>query len=166
MSRRVKNLFAVQKGTLAIVCIIGVLSLLLSSCEKTNGGTAEYENDILYGRWLLWTVAPFDPGPGVILMLADLRSQNIIFEFKPNNALTISSSSGNNTYGRFEVGRHFYEVTHTNISNGFIVTSLPQHTVEINGLPHGFTIGTDSEGVTLFLACDGECNTRYIFVKK
>ena len=136
---------------------------LFSACDKNDA--LKGENEIIYGKWQLKTMSPLNVEEGLILTLLDLSSMNIIFEFKANNVLTISSDNVDFHTG-FEIGNHFYDVTLMNIRNGLLTTDLPQHIVEINKNPYGFSLGEMSVDKALFLACGGECNRLLIFVKK
>ncbi len=163
MGKTIKKLFLKQKGSVAILCIMFVLSFLLLSCEKNSD--LKDDNEIIYGKWQLKTMSPLNVEEGLILTLLDLSSMNIIFEFKANNVLAVSSDNADFHTG-FEIGNHFYDVTLTNISNGLLITDLPQHIVEINKNPYGFSLGEESVDKALFLACGDECNRLFIFVKK
>jgi len=157
----------VLKGTLAALCIVGVLFFTISGCDKSKD-----ESEIIHGKWQLTTISPLNAeGVG---MSIDYSQSNIIFEFKANNVLTVSSNEDND-YGSFKVGNHSYEVTHTDISNGSLTTDLAQHVVEINTIPYCFSIGYNSDRfgnktdiLGLSMVCWEECDNFYLyrFIKK
>jgi len=167
----------VFKGALAALCIVGVLFFTISGCDKSKGESekSKDENEIIHGKWQLTIISPLDV-EGVDLMSAaiDISRSNIIFEFKANNVLTVSSNEDNDYVG-FKAGNHFYEVTHTDISNGSLVTDLAQHVVEINTISYCFSIGYGSDRfgsktdiLGLSMVCWGECDKlyNYAFIKK
>lgn len=163
MGKAIKKLLVKQKGTVAILSVMLALSFLLSSCEKNSDLNGD--NKLIYGKWQLKTMRPLDVEEDLIPTLPDLSIMNIIFEFKANNILTVSSDNADFNTG-FEVGNHYYDVTLTNISNGLLITDSPQHIVEINKNPYGFSLGEVSVDNALFLACGGECNRLLIFIEK
>lgn len=164
MDRKNRNLFALQKGTVAILCIVCMLSSIILGCEKKTD--KKDESNILLGKWQLKTISPLNVEGGVIFMLVDFSPMNIIYEFTANNVLKVSSNVDNINYGGLEIGKHFYEITLTNIRNGILVTDLAQHVVEINTIPYCFCIGNMSDDPALFLTCYGECNSMFTFIKK
>ena len=158
----------VLKETLAALCIVGVLFFTISGCGKSKD-----ESEIIRGKWQLTTIIPLN-AEGVYLVSIDYSRLNIIFEFKANNVLTVSSNEDND-YGGFRAGNHFYEVTHTDIINGSLITDLAQHVVEINKIPYCFSIGYNSDRfgnktdiLGLSMVCWGECDNLYLckFIKK
>ena len=156
-----KNKFNLRNVVAIAICLAGMT--MFSACDKDND--LKGENEIIYGKWQLQTMSPLNVEEGLILTLLDLSPMNIIFEFKANNVLTVSSDNVDFHTG-FEMGNHFYDVTLTNISNGLLTTDLPQHIVEINKNPYGFSLGEVSVDKALFLACGGECSSLFIFIKK
>ena len=170
-------MFNLRNVVAGVTCLAGKKSLrnvvvvviflagmtMFSACDRNND--LKSENDIIYGKWQLKTMCPLNVEEGLILTLIDLSPMNIIFEFKANSVLTVSTDNAD-FYTGFEIGNHFYDVTFTNISNGLLTTDLPQHIVEINKISYGFSLGEMSVDKALFLACGGECNRLFIFVKK
>ena len=159
----------VLKGTLAALCIVGVLFFTISGCDKSKD-----ESDIIHGKWQLTTISSLNIEGVNWGMSIDISQLNIIFEFKASNVLTVSSNEDND-YGDFTVGTHFYEVTHTDISNGSLITDLAQHVIEINIIPYCFSIGYNSDRfgnktdiLGLSMVCWGECDNLklYTFIKK
>jgi hypothetical protein len=143
-----------------IACL--AVTIMFSGCEKKSD--LKGENEIIYGKWQLKTISPLNVPPGVDLMLVDFSPMNIIYEFKTNNVVRVSGRV-NDIDGVFEKGKHFYNVTNSNISNGLFVTNLPQHIVKINTISYCFCIGYMSDDITLSLAHD-ESNSHFTFVKK
>jgi len=161
----VKNPFARQKVTVAAQYIMCALFFMVSGCVEQKSDLKD-ENDVLRGKWQLWTISPLN-AEGMDLVLVDFRPMNIIYEFKANNVLSVSGNVDNivDIVG-LEAGKHFFEVTLTDISNGSLVTDLAQHVVEINSISYCFSVGYISDDTALFLACLGECDYLFSFVKK
>ena len=155
-----KNKLNLRNVVAIAICLAGMT--MFSACDKDDD--LKGENEIICGKWQLKTMSPLNIEEGLSLTLLDLSPMNIIFEFKANNVLTVSSDNAD-FYTGFEIGNHFYDVTLTNISNGLLTTDLPQHIVEVNKNPYGFSLGEMSVDKALFLACGGECNRLFIFVK-
>ena len=155
-----KNKLNLRNVVTIAICL--AVTIMFSSCEKKSDLNGE--NEIIYGKWQLKTISPLNIPPGVDLMLVDFSPMNIIYEFKKNNVLTVSGRVSD-IDGVFEDGKHYYDVTHSNISNGLFVTNLPQHIVNINTISYCFCIGYMSDDITLSLAHD-ESNSHFTFVKK
>ena len=161
MDKIIKNLFAKQKSTVATLCIVFALFSAISGCEKKSD--LKSENKILYGKWQLKTISPFN-AEGVDYMLIDYTPMNIIYEFKANNVLTVSGNVDNN-YGGLEIGIHFYVVTLTEINVNPLGLPAP-HEVKINDIPYGFSFGYMPDSPGMELVCRGECNSAFYFIKK
>ena len=155
-----KNKLSLRSVVAIAICL--AVTIMFSSCEKKSDLNGE--NEIIYGKWQLKTISPLNVPPGLDLMLVDFSPMNIIYEFKKNNVLTVSGRASD-IDGVFEDGKHFYDVTHSKISNGLFVTNLPQHIVKINTISYCFCIGDMSDDITLSLAHD-ESNSHFTFVKK
>ena len=149
-----------RKVVAIAICLVSIAMFL--GCDK--GNNPKNENDILYGKWQLKTISPLNVPQGLDLMLVDFSPMNIIYEFKTNNVLTVSGNV-KDIDGVFEKGKHFYEVTLTDISNGLLITDLAQHIVEIKTISYCFSVGYMSDDQALFLA-HGESNSLFTFVKK
>ena len=161
MNKTIEFFFARQKGIVATLCIMFALFSLLSGCEKKSA--LKSDNEILYGKWQLKTISPFN-AEGVDYMLVDYTPMNIIYEFKTNNVLTVSGDVDNN-YGGLEIGNHFYVVTLTEINGDPLGLPAP-HEVKINNIPYGFSFGYMPDSPGMELVCRGECNSAFYFVKK
>jgi|GEM_PF-2184875 len=155
-----KNKFNLRNVVAIAICL--AVTTMFSGCEKENDLNGE--NEIIYGKWQLKTISPLNVQQGMNLMLVDFSPMNIIYEFKENNVLTVSGRVSD-IDGVFEEGKHFYDVTHSEISNGLLVTNLPQHIVKMNTISYCFCIDYMSDVVTLSLAHD-ESNSHFTFVKK
>ena len=145
------------------LCVIFVLFFVISGCEK-NYEKHKDESKNLRGKWLLTTISSCNES-GADLMLIDLSPLNIIFDFKANHVLTVSGNA-DYEYGDFKVGKHYYEFTLTDISDGSLITNLAQHVVEINTTSYCYCTGYESDKLCLYMACWGECNNLYSFVRK
>ena len=154
-----KRIFKLRDAAM-IACL--AVTTMFSACDKNNDLNGE--DEIIHGKWQLKTITLLNVEDGLILTLLDLSPMNIIFEFKANNTLIVSADDIDFHTG-FEIGNHFYDVTFTDISNGILITDLPQHIVEINTIPYGFSVGYSGADTALFLA-HGESNRLLIFVKK
>jgi len=119
----------------ALIC-----GVLFTSCGSDKAQTKD-ENDILHGKWQLISISPFNV-EGVDLMLVDYSPKNIINEFKSNSVLAVSVNVDND-YGGLEIGKHFYEVTLTEVSANPLGLPAP-HEVRINGISYGFGYMSDS----------------------
>jgi len=161
MKKLIKKIM-MKKVAVAIMCIVSVLFFTISGCEQKSD--LNETSNILRGKWQLKSVHSLN-AEGVSYMLVDFTTYNIIYEFKANNVLTVSGNDGSIDHGGLEMGKHFYKVTLTNISNGSLVTELPQHLVEINTIPYCFCVGYMSDDSALFLS-HGENNSQFVFVRK
>ena len=152
----------VLKGRFTVLCIVCVLFFTILGCEKQKE-----ENKIIRGKWQLTTIYP-PKVEGIAYMLGDFTPMNIIYEFKANNVLAVSGNIDNN-YACLKKGKHSYEVTLTDISNGSLstnLTNLAQHVVEIDNISYCFSIVDESNNPTLYMTYWDENNNIYTFVKK
>ena len=163
----VKNPFALQKVTVVAQCIVCALFFTVSGCvgQKSDlqDESLKEESEILYGKWQLTTISPLN-AEGVDYMLVNFSPMNIIYEFKANNVLIVSGDVDNN-YGGLEIGKHFYEVTLTEIINNPLGLPTP-HMVRINTIPYSFSFGYVSDSPGMVLVSRGECDSAFRFVKK
>ena len=148
--------------------VLIIFSALICGTVFVNCNSAEYENSgdesTIIGKWQLITISALN-SVGADLVLIDHSPLNIIFDFKANSVLTVFSNADYD-YGGFKKGKYFYKVTHTEISNGSLVTNLAQHAVEIDKIPYCFSIGHNSDRLELFIACWGECDNLYTFIRR
>jgi len=161
MKQVIKNTFErMQKGTVVTLCIVCMLSSLISGCEQND---LKDESNILQGKWQLKAIKPPN-AEGVTYMLVDFSPMNIIYEFKANNVLTVSGNVDND-YGGLNIGKHFYEITLTEVINDPLGLPAP-HEVRINGISYGFSFGYMSDSPGMVMVCRDECNSAFYFVKK
>jgi len=158
----INNPFARKKLAVAAQCVMCALFIMVSGCVKQESDLKD-ENDILYGKWQLISISPLN-AEGMDLMLVDYSPFNIIYEFKANNVLIVSGNVDND-YGGLEIGKHFYEVTLTEIISNPLGLPAP-HMVTINSMPYGFSFGYMSDTPGMEMVCRGECDYALYFVKK
>ena len=144
----------------AIVACLAVTTMF-SSCEQKSN--LKEESDILHGKWKLITINLFTIEEGN--MLFDYSQKNIIYEFKANNVLTVSGNVENIDYRGHEIGKHFYDITLTEMISDPLGLPAP-HTVKINTIPYGFSFGYMSDKPGMEMVCRGKCNYAFYFVKE
>lgn len=147
----------------AVVDTTGITVLPPETGDPTPPESVKDESDILHGKWQLISISPLN-AEGMDLMLVDFSPQNIIYEFKTNNVLTVSGEI-NNGYGGLEKGKHFYEVTLTKFISDPLGLPAP-HLVRINTIPYSFSFGYMSDRPGMVLVCRDECGYAFHFVKK
>ena len=142
----------------ALICLA-----VFTSCGSDEARATEDGSEVIHGKWQLKTISPLN-AEGVDYMLVDYTPMNIIYEFKTNNVLTVSGNVDSN-YGGLEIGKHFYEVTLTEIINDPLGLPAP-HMVRINNIPYGFSFGYMYDSPGMEMVCREECNYAFCFVKK
>ena len=134
-----------------------------TSCGKDEAQVTEDGNKILHGKWQLISISPLNV-EGMNLALVGYSPNNIIYEFKANNVLTVSGNIENINYGGLEIGEYFYDVALAEIIVDPLSLPTP-HVVRINTIPYDFSFDYMSDSPGMVMVCRDGCDHALSFEK-
>ena len=144
MSGKIKNTFAWQKGRVVVLCV--VLAGLFSSCAQKENNT---EPTSIIGKWKLvkFDYRPMTSPPSPKDSF-DYSQNNVVYEFKSNNILTVSGKTDDIDYRGLEIGDHSYEMNY-NLKDDMDPLGLPYpYMLKIDTDPHSYLLSAKELKIT------------------